>query len=190
MAKNKNRNYQQSQRPGFQQASTRPAATGEAALDNQRIPSPATAAQSQADAERSDPDRYVPRDDQTVTDAAPGESTDLISGDDKTMNDVDEEIVDHVDEAEAQRSSIAEGEEIPPFTGFDEPEQRGHATGPLLLDAAAQKRKVNDDELVPVMPRRTVMRTKIGPAWYNFIKGQEQFVPNYVREHLVEKGVI
>lgn len=184
--KNKNRNNQQSQRPGFQQASRRPAAQGEAALDNQRIPSPATAAQSSADAQRSDPDRYVPADgNQTDTDAHPHEATDLISGDDKIMNDVDDEIVDHIAQAEAEATS---DNDVVPFTGFEEPEKRGHR--PIVLDAQAQEQLVDDNELVPVMPRRTVMRTKIGSTWYNFIKGQEQFVPRYVRDHISEKGVI
>lgn len=187
MAK-KNRNQQPSQKPGFQQASTRPAAQGEAALDNQRIPSPATAEQSQADAERADPDRYQPRDgNQTMTDAQPGEVTDLAGGDNTIMSDLDDETIDHIEEHEKLNNPAPAGDagEVD-FQGFDEPVVRT----PVLVDAVAQKQLVDANELVPVMPRRTVMRTKIGRKWYNFIKGQEQFVPAFVRDHLIEKAVI
>lgn len=187
MAKYKNRILPPSQKPGFSQASTRPAAQGEAALDNQRIPSPATVVQSQADAERSDPYRYVPDGDRTDTDAAPDEATDLLGGDDTVMQDADDDTIDHIAEHEAMTTPVIE--ELTPFVGFDEPEARG-VSRTVVIDAVAQQQLADAEELVPVLPRRTVMRTKIGTKWYNFIKGQEQFVPGYVRDHLVEKAVI
>lgn len=182
---NHNRNQKPSQKPGQQQASTRPAAQGEGALDNQRIPSPATQEQSQADAENADPDRYEPRDGAfTGTDPLPGQATDVIDDGNKIMTDEDDDTVDHI--AEHEKLNNPPVDDTVAFAGFEEPAR----TPVVVVDAIAQQQLQDADELVPVTPRRTVMRTKIGAKWYNFFKGQEQFVPAWVRDHLREKAVI
>jgi hypothetical protein len=191
MAKNRNR-YQttaKSQRPAHQQASVRPAVSGEAPLDNTRVPSSATTVQSEADAQAADPDRYVSQEPITDTDAFPGQVTDLAGGDDTVNHELAEDELDAVEAAEAE-----EGAEFVGFADSSEivdPPARAHkAVVPVEVSLTAQEQFDADHKLVPVMPRRTVMRTNIGGKWWNFFKGQEQFVPAYVREHLSEKGVI
>ncbi len=163
-------------------------------MDNVRVPSPATATQSQADAQAADPDRYRPQLGLTGSDAAPGEGTDLVGGDDTVIGDVDEDELEHIragEEDEVLRDAGVADEGVP-FQGFDSPDlvtTRAHVL-PTTISMSESEKRAAEQEMVPVIPRRNVLRTKIGPDWYNFVKGQEQFVPGWVRDHLMEKGVI
>jgi hypothetical protein len=185
--RNKNQQADRSQRPAFQQVSTRPAVGGEPAQDNVRVPAPSTVDESQAAAQVTDADRYVPSEGSvTTSDALPGQATDLVGGDDTVLDDLDSTSVEQITEAEnaAVNSDSEDGIE---FSGFAEPAKTLELT---TVSLTAQQQTAIDNELMPVMPRRTVMRTSIGGKWWNFFKGQEQFVPKYVRDHLLEKGVI
>jgi hypothetical protein len=178
MTKHRNRDHHadRSQRPAQQQVAVRPAGEDEAPQDTVRVPSPATADQAVEDASAADPDRYRPGDgDYTGSDPLPGEATDVLGEDDDVYI---APVVEAADE---------------PFTGFQDdvapPALRGHRP-PQEISLTAQQRLEADNKLVPILPRRTVMRTYIGNKFWNFYKGQEQFVPASVRDHLQEKGVI
>ena len=47
-----------------------------------------------------------------------------------------------------------------------------------------------EEKLVAIRPRRTVMHTRIGTVWYNFVEGREVMVPVSVRDWLYEKKVL
>lgn len=80
------------------------------------------------------------------------------------------------------------------FTGFEDDKRTPHDNVEIDVDVQAQ---IDDDmRMVPIVPRETLMRTRIGnkddgsPAWYNFIKDKEVFVPNHVAKWLREQGVV
>ena len=147
----------------------------------------------------------------TATDAAVGEATDLTGADDTVIEDMEDDEVDHINAAEAEELAAAgctcrfdlpqpfdpkcpvhgpesekSADDAEVFTGFEEPVRRKIVN----VDLDAQKKYDDDHKLVPVIPRKTLLRTRIGTEWWNFIKGQEQFVPAWVRDHLVEKSVV
>jgi hypothetical protein len=83
--------------------------------------------------------------------------------------------------------TITGAEPLEPFTGFDEaaaPEQH------IDVDVELQKRLDAEMEEVAIIPRTTVMRTRIGDDWYNFVKGKEVLVPRHVATWLQEKGIL
>lgn len=178
-----NRNFSQptSQRPAHQQVSTRPAVAEEAPLDTQRVPSAATDAQSQADAEAADPDRYEAQPDITGTDALPAEPTDTVS--------VEEADADAADEAD--------------FGGFEDIGVRGPKSvatkdsgaqrviqAPVVIHRDAVEEAAFQNELVAIVPRKTQQRNFINNTNYALVKGQEQFVPRSVADHFRDKGLI
>jgi hypothetical protein len=179
-----------SQKPAVERVAVRPRA-GEV-IDTERVPSPATQEQSEQDAYVTDRDRYVgDRPADAIADPQPGEETDLVGGDDTVLGE--EPLIDEDPDLEGGVDE-EEGEEE--FQGFIEPEDsqelvpaaRAHRSRVVNTDYAALERDANT--LVPIIPRRTLQRTKIGGKWYNFVKGQEQFVEKAIMEHIREKGVI
>jgi hypothetical protein len=157
----------------------------EPALDTQRVPSAATETQSESDALTADPDRHEAQPGITETDPMPGEATDLPNGDgEETVAGTDEE-------SEAD------------FNGFEDIGTRGprHVStkqsdtaldrvvqAPVVINRSVAEQEAYDNELVPIIPRRTQMRNYVGGVWYNLIKGQEQFVPRTVADHFRDKG--
>lgn len=61
---------------------------------------------------------------------------------------------------------------------------------PVEIDLEEQRKLAEDAELVPIIPRRNLGRSRIGGEWYTFVKNVEVFVPRAVAEHLFEKGVL
>lgn len=177
-----NRNHMQpmSQRPAHQQVSTRPVAAEEAPADISRVPSAATAAQSAADANDADPDRYQ---------AAPGVTdTDPVSVDEPTdiVTAEDDQGPDPVDDAE--------------FAGFEDINTRPKSVGsvkeerlvqaPVVINRTTAEEQEYQAELVPIIPRKTQQRNFINNTNYALVKGQEQFVPRSVADHFRDKGLI
>jgi hypothetical protein len=190
-------NRNPSQRPAHQQVATRPGSPGEASLDTERIPSPATDSQSQEDALAGDSDRYQAGPGITETDPLPGEATDV--GVEEAALLVEDADVD----GDGNEDDDPEEED---FGGFEDLNQRqtkkGIASGgatktvraepvaPLVIQRSVADQEEYDMELVPIIPRITQQRVNIGGEWYNFIKGMEQFVPRAVADHLRSKGII
>lgn len=201
MSKN---NRQPSPRPATQSVSTRPQSPGEGATDVTRVPSPATVAQAEDDADVSDPERYQAQPGVTETDPAPGEATDLpVDGELQDDDAVDADA--ETDEAETDEDAAAD--EGADFAGFDDiserPSRRVKASAgappnaqmvqtvaATVIHRSEAAQEAYMAELVPIVPRITQQRVSINGEWYNFVKGMEQYVPRAVEEHLKSKGLI
>jgi hypothetical protein len=85
--------------------------------------------------------------------------------------------------AEAAEEVTLESEFVPPADDADDP-------APIQIDADTQRAEVKALKMVAVRPRRTVMHTRIGSIWYNFVEGREVMVPAHVRDWLYEKKVL
>jgi hypothetical protein len=46
------------------------------------------------------------------------------------------------------------------------------------------------NQIVSIVPRKTVARTRIGPKWYTFQEGKKALVPRHVAALLAERGVV
>lgn len=92
-------------------------------------------------------------------------------------------------------AAVADAGEVEPFAGF-EGDNPHDDEDQVEIDVDLQKQIEDDMRLVPIIPRKTLMRTRIGtkpdgsPAWYNFIEGKEVFVPNHVAKWLKEQGAV
>lgn len=194
MSKHNRHNHQQpSQRPAQQQVAVRPESlttAGDVPLDTQRVPSAATDEQSQVDAAAADPDRYRPQEGVTDTDPVAGEATDLPTDENSELASEDDEPND-----DAEEGDDFEGfEDINTRTRNIRRPEESKVVAPervrTVIDMTEEERERHAMELVPVIPRRTELRTSINGEWYNFKKGVEQFVPRAVAEHCAEKGLI
>lgn len=58
------------------------------------------------------------------------------------------------------------------------------------LQVSAQQRYEQDHQIVTIRIRRNLVRTKIGPTWYTFAKGEEREVPRWVADWLMEQGYL
>jgi hypothetical protein len=58
----------------------------------------------------------------------------------------------------------------------------------VTLPVASVVEDLNEE--VMVIPRQTVVRTRIGAKWYSFVNGRRCLVPRHVANLLEEKGIV
>jgi hypothetical protein len=149
------------------------------------MPSSATEDQSSLDATGADQDRYTPQAGVTETDPVPGEATD-VPGDVVAAEDDDVETFEGFDDDQTFEDLHTRQTKATAVNAEAELVQRA----PVRIFQNDAERDDYMAELVPIIPRRTQQRVSINGEWWNFIKGQEQFVPRSVMEHIRDKGLI
>jgi hypothetical protein len=113
----------------------------------------------------------------------------LTSSTKKETTDVDVEVVTP-EELERLTDPHAEAEEVTLDTEYFPPADDAGEQAPIQIDADSQRAEAKALKMVAVRPRRTVMHTRIGGQWFNFVEGREVMVPAHVRDWLYEKKVL